>query len=289
MLLPTRGRPDWVLRLFESIKLNTARLELIEVVLCIDDDDDASHKLDYPAFNVKRIIGPRNTMGHYNSICLSHATGDIMVLSNDDMVIRTPNWDEHLRSVDSKYQDGIYMAYPNDLYKGAELCAFPVLPRRTCELLVDPFPRIYKGAFIDYQLLDIFKRLQKLGYQRLHYMEDVIFEHMHFRTGKSDSDATYANRERFGDDTAFLGMVDYRKNSAHHMYAAIEKRTIAPKLAGQASSDLPRVISVGTMIRVLIQRVVFDFGLPLKWRAFLFYWFCGRTLAANGYLKFLRR
>jgi hypothetical protein len=278
-----------VLRLFESIKVNTRKLDLIEVVLCIDEDDDTSHNLDCSAFNVKRIIGPRNTMGHYNSTCLANATGDIIVLSNDDMVIRTADWDERLRLVDSKYQDGIYMAYPNDLYKGAALCAFPILSRRTCELLVDPFPRIYKGAFIDYQLLDIFKRLQKLGHQRLHYMEDVIFEHLHFRTGKSTSDATYVNRQRFGDDAAFLGMVEYRKNSAGHMYAAIEKTNFEPILDTQASSDLPTEISAKTMIRVLVERVVFDSGLPLQWRAFLFYWFCGRTLAANGYLKFLRR
>jgi hypothetical protein len=289
MLLPTRGRPDWVLRLFDSIQTHTTRLDLVEVVLCMDDDDISSHHLDSQAFQVKRIIGPRNTMGHYNSACLSEATGDIMVLSNDDMVIRTPGWDDRLRAVDNQYPDGIYMAYPNDLFKGAKLCTFPILPRRTCDLLVDPFPRIYKGAFIDYQLLDIFKRLQHQGHQRLHYIEDVVFEHLHFRTGKSTNDATYANRQRFGDDAAFFGMVHYRKTSANYLVASIEKRSNVPAPSAPAISDITTSIGVYSVLQLIIRRIITDHGLPYSWRGFLAYWFFGRTLVAQTYLmKFLR-
>lgn len=289
MLLPTRGRPDWVMRLFESIRVNTNQLELLEVVLCIDEDDIGSHHLTSTAFSVKRIIGARSTMGHYNSTCLENSSGDIMVLSNDDMVIRTSGWDDRLRTIDNKYPDGIYMAYPNDLFKGAKLCTFPILPRRTCDLLVDPFPRIYKGAFIDYQLLDIFKRLQHQGHQRLHYIEDVVFEHLHFRTGKSTSDATYADRQRFGDDAAFFGMVHYRKTSANYLVANIENRANAPAPSATATSDISTPIGVLKVLQLIVRRVLTDPGLPYSWRGFLGYWFLGRTLIAQSYLKNLLR
>jgi hypothetical protein len=289
LLLPTRGRPDWVLRLFESIKQYTKHLEHLEVVLCIDDDDTASHTLDCDAFIVKRIIGPRNTMGHYNSACLAASSGDIVVLSNDDMVMRTTGWDERIRQVDAQYPDGIYMAYPNDLFKGAKLCTFPILPRRTCELLVDPFPKIYKGAFIDYQLLDIFKRLQKRGHPRLHYIEDVVFEHLHYRTGKSQSDATYVNRQRFGDDAAFLGLIEYRRRSADHLVAAMHGQIDATPLEANASSDITPTISAWAIVSLVLRNILTDQDIPWRWRTFLNYWFIGRTLAAQGYLRLFMR
>ena len=94
LLLPTRGRPNLVYRLFQSISKKTSLLDRIEVVLYIDEDDVESHALDSPDFHVVRIIGPKMTMGGYNSTCLEKAQGDILMIVNDDMVFGTPGWDE---------------------------------------------------------------------------------------------------------------------------------------------------------------------------------------------------
>ena len=43
LLLPTRGRPAWVERLFDSIVATASQLARIEVVMYVDDDDAGSH------------------------------------------------------------------------------------------------------------------------------------------------------------------------------------------------------------------------------------------------------
>lgn len=280
LLLPTRGRPELARRFMESVLQQANQSQAVEVILCIDEDDTGSHDLDYPGLTVKKIIGPRNTMGALNTACLNASRGDIVILVNDDMVIRTKGWDDIIRGVDAGIEDKIYLAYGNDLYKGEKLCSFPILSRRTCELLIDPFPENYKGAFIDYHLLDIFRRLQHAGYDRIRYLENVAFEHMHYRSGKAEMDATYKERNRFGDDGVFLALRDYREHSARHLIAAIR---------GEGADEMPPAPDVAivavTFSQVLvgnIGRFLLDGSLPVRWKFFLYIWYLGRYLASRG-------
>lgn len=278
LLLPTRGRPEWARRFMESVLVQASQPDSVEVVLCIDEDDSDSHDLDYPGLKTVKIIGPRNTMGALNTACLNASQGDIVILVNDDMVIRTKGWDDIIRELDAGIEDKIYLAYGNDLYKGEKLCAFPILSRRTCELLVEPFPAVYKGAFIDYHLLDIFRRLEQAGYGRIHYLEHVIFEHLHFRSGKAEQDKTYRERSRFGDDGAFLALCDYRSAASLCLISAIRGISVA-RLTRAPSVSL--VISFTQIIFGNVRRLLLDGGLPASWRIYLYIWFAGRYVAGK--------
>ena len=75
LLLPTRGRPHLVQRIFQSLISQTANLEDIEVVLYVDDDDDRSHSLDCDGVRLVKIIGPRLSHGGYNTACLNRSSG----------------------------------------------------------------------------------------------------------------------------------------------------------------------------------------------------------------------
>jgi hypothetical protein len=165
-------------------------------------------------------------------------------------------------------QDRVYLAYPNDLFKGRGLSAFPILSRAACQMLGEPFPRAYRGAFIDYHLLDIFKRLERRGHPRLIYLEDVVFEHMHYRTGKGDFDEIYGKRDRFGDDDTFLRMRDERNAAAARLLAAIEGEE-APRPTVAAAPTPPELLQVSLL----------DRELPASWRLRLFLWFVARSLA----------
>lgn len=287
LLLPTRGRPALVQRLFDSIATSTANLDNIEVILYVDDDDTASHSLGSDRFTVHRIIGPPTTMGHYNSSCLARSRGDIVILANDDMVIRTQGWDERVTAVHAEYRDGVYLAYCNDLFKNRGWCTFPILPRRTCELLVDPYPVVYQGAFIDTHLVDIFKRLEHAGVNRIRYLSDVVFEHLHYRVGKAEFDATYRKRGRFLDDHTFVALAASRRDGARRLLGAIQGAAdVAPAMAP------PKPAEPGWLPSALLlysRTFLLDFGLPLRWRVFLWYWFVGRYLAAKGWLGPIRR
>ena len=131
----------------------------------------------------------------------------------------------------------------------------------------EPFPRAYRGAFIDYHLLDIFKRLERRGHPRLIYLEDIVFEHMHYRTGKGDFDEIYGKRDRFGDDDTFLRMRDERNAAAQRLLAAIEGETARrpPVAAGPAAG--------------MLEATLLDRELPMSWRLRLFLWFIARSLA----------
>lgn len=282
LLLPTRGRPALVERLFRSIAETTAHLERVEVILYVDEDDPGSHHLDSENVRVVRIVGPGMSMGAYNSACLERARGDIIILANDDMVIRTPGWDDRIAEMDADFADGIYLAYGNDLFKKRGLCTFPMLSRRTCELLVEPYPAAYRGAFIDVHLLDIFKRLQHAGFNRIRYLDDVVFEHLHYRTGKAVFDETYKRRGRFEGDPTFIDMAGARATAAKRLLSAL--RGDQPPAFEQTGCQEHVPPGFFSAVGYFSRQLLFDTELPLRWRGFLWYWFIGRYLAARGLL-----
>lgn len=285
LLLPTRGRPDFVIRLFESISANTFLLDQVEVVLYVDEDDTSSHDLDSKDFRVVRIVGPALSMGGYNSACFEKAQGDVLILANDDMVIRTPGWDDRIRAMHAEFEDHIYLGYANDLFKKSRFCTFPIMSRRTCELLADPYPAAYRRAFIDVHLFDIFKRLQHAGFDRIRYYDDLVFEHLHYRTGKALYDETYgyARSGRFSDDPTFIALTAIRSAAANRLISAIRNETVAASGNTTLQDEVPA--SIASAVRLFSRRFLLDGELPYRWRLFLWYWFIGRYLAANGFLR----
>ncbi|MCP3391892.1 glycosyltransferase family 2 protein [Bradyrhizobium sp. CCGB12] len=274
LLLPTRGRPTLVERFLRSVVAESTHPELIEIILCVDDDDTGSHGITFSQLSLRTVIVPRQTMGAYNSICFQHATGDITIAVNDDIVVRTKGWDDKVRELDARYPDGIYLAYGNDLLKGARLCTFPILSRRAWLPPAVPYPVEYKGAFIDVHLMDIFKRLQKRGHQRIMYEEDLVFEHLHYRNHPEALDATYTDRSRFGDDLTFIALREARRLEADRLDALIANTALAsapsPRRAGCPSPGLFSIISL------CLRSFLFDSDLPIKWRAYLFAWLVTR-------------
>jgi len=285
LLLPTRGRPNLVNRLFSSIAETTTRLDQIEVILYVDEDDAGSHHLDSKDFRVVRIVGPALSMGGYNSACLEKAQGDVLILANDDMVIRTVGWDDRISAMNAEFEDQIYLAYANDLFKKNRFCTFPILSRRTCELLVTPYPAAYRRAFIDVHLFDIFKRLKHVGFDRIRYRDDLVFEHLHYRTGKAPYDETYGygRSGRFADDPTFIALTAIRSAAANRLISAIRNDPVAitgdPELRDMAPTGIAHAV------RLFSKTFLLDRELPFSWRVFLWYWFIGRYLAANGFLR----
>jgi hypothetical protein len=274
LLLPTRGRPSLVGRFLRSVVAESAHPELIEVILCVDDDDTDSHGIAFSELALKLVIVPRQTMGAYNSICFTHATGDITIAVNDDIVVRTKGWDDKVRELDARYPDGVYLGYGNDLLKGPSLCTFPILSRRAWLPPAAPYPVDYKGAFIDVHLMDIFKRLQKRGHERIFYLEDIVFEHLHYRTNPEALDATYTERSRFGDDLTFIALRQARRLEADRLNAVIANVPPAPApLPGRPEYPPAGPLSI---ISLCSSSFLLDSDLPRRWRGYLFIWLVAR-------------
>lgn len=274
-------------RFFQSVVDRTTHRDAVEIIAYIDDDDTGSHHLDSRDIRVDRIIGPRLAMGEYNNRCLERARGDIVILVNDDIVIRTQGWDERIRALDAEYSDKVYLGYANDLMQGDRLCTFPVLSRQTCKVLVDPYPATYRGAYIDTHLLDIFKRLQYRGQDRIRYLEDVVFEHMHYAVGKATADKTYVERVSYNDSPRFLALRKRRQEAADRLMSVIQGRSPEPY-----SGELSREVSPGGLIGAFwlyAQQFLLDGDLPIRWRVSLWVEFFRHFAASRSYLRRFRR
>jgi hypothetical protein len=275
LLLPSRGRIEKLRLLLKNLESQTCDLNKLEIILLLDDDDVESHAVGHDQLNIKKIIQARSSMGQYNTNCFEASSGDIIILINDDMLIQTQGWDEKIREFDAKFSDKVYLAYPNDLFKGK--CTFPILSRKTCELLKYPFPIQYKGAFIDTHLFDIFERLRKKGFNRTIFLEDVVFEHRHYRSGKAQFDLTYKNRNRFGDDQVFVDLIAMRQENAKTLLAQIEGSEYRLQTLNASSISLYQG-SIFFLPFKLVAAFFKDYSLPLKWRSYLSLYFFARTV-----------
>jgi len=266
ILVPTRRRSAKYSRMLDSLFSLADSPDDLEVITYIDDDDIESLTLDTSLWNVVKIVGPREAMGKLNAACYARSRGDIIMLGNDDMVVRTRGWDTRVRDEVERFPDKVYLLYPNDLHKGNKICTFPILSRVTCDSIGDPFPADYRGAFIDVHIMDIFKRLHGFDHQRIVYLEDVIFEHMHYRAGKSEYDATYRERDRFGDDQAFLVLNNARCWAVQRLKAIIDGAESTPQERLAASRP-----SGGWFLQ-LTWGILYGGSSPFLWRLRLFFW-----------------
>jgi glycosyltransferase involved in cell wall biosynthesis len=281
-LLPTRGRPQLLRRLFDSLAMHTSSLEDLEIILYLDDDDETGQEISDDRFSLIKIIGPRLSMGAYNTICLGRASGDFIMLMNDDVIVRTSAWDRRVVELGRTISDGIFLAYPNDLHIGKRMCTFPILTRKACELLLRPYPEEYKTYFIDWHVFDTFKRLHASGHHRILYLEEVVFEHCHYMAGKAELDATYKAKDYYQDDWTFLNLRPLRQQMAERLAAAIAGRPI-PELQVLPAPAL-RPDKTSTVLLRYISDCLGDPVLPMEERVRLFIWLTGRYLRHQKYL-----
>jgi hypothetical protein len=231
LFLPTRGRAALVQRLFDSLVQTTADLERMEIVLYIDEDDHESREISHPELSLVKIVSsPGQTMGNMNRACYEASHGRHVMLVNDDVVFRTQGWDHRILETASQFSDEVALIYGNDLDQGAAVPTFPIVSRTVCEVLGEICPRGYRNLHIESHLLDIFRQLARLGHNRICYLNDVIFEHMHYAVGKAAADSVYIKKNQRADDLLFIALDEERAfkakllaqriGAAHHYSSA---------------------------------------------------------------------
>ena len=277
VLMPTRGRQSLAQEFLFTAFSKAVRPADLEFILYVDKDDTNSHNIGLHYSNVTVLIGPRTTMGHMNTSCLQKASGQIIVLANDDVVIQTMGWDQEIREIDSHYPDGIYLAYPDDCHRRKKISTFPIMTRRCARILQEPYPIAYAGAFIDTHLFDVFQRLRKQGFDRLHFLRHVKFEHRHYRNRKGLVDETYRLRPRFDGDGTFLCLIGKRVVQAKKLISAItNKDTMVEESVEVAypATTFPRFVFI-------FREVFLDGGLPVGWRIYIASFLMARAVAGR--------
>lgn len=186
LIVPTRRRLGQLQRLLTSLEETAEHPEAVEVVLVVDADDPASLHTSAGGLAVKHVVvGPGLTMGALNSAGYAASRGRYLMLLNDDVVARTRGWDRLVHACFRAYPDEILLVHVNDTVFRTELCTFPIVSRKFCELAGGISPHEYLRYRIDDHIEDIFNLLGELGERRILYLPDVIFEHLNFVTHES--------------------------------------------------------------------------------------------------------
>lgn len=237
LILPVRDRLYLVNQLLDSIVETTSNIDLIELVLCIDEDDAESCRIDHPLIFIKKIILPYGTkgMGNIFRLCYIENTSRYMILINDDVIFRTNNWDIKILEAFSRTPDDLALVYPNDRYYGEKLCSFPVISQTVCELMNGICPCNYQSHSIDSHIFDIFERLAALGYERRRYLSKVVFEHMHYGVTLASYEGDFSPN-RLDDQLLYSSLAEQRQRIAAKMAQYIQSYS-----GTQSAPLLPRV------------------------------------------------
>jgi len=224
LILPTRERPMLVKRLLDSVVETVSDPGRLEIVLYVDEDDTESRNISHPSLHIVSQTGPspRKTMGNIIKDCYKASCGRFVMLINDDVVFRTKDWDNRLLEAFSRFDDGVALVYGKDLYYDEQMCTFPVLPRMTCDLMDGICPGEYDSHCIDSHIFDTFKRLTELGHDRSVYLDDVVFEHMHYELVASAYEDGPERKNDRDDQAVYLSLADDRQRAAMRMAQYIE-------------------------------------------------------------------
>lgn len=190
VLTPTRGRPEWLTRMVES--LHETSSGDVEAVLYVDDDDpdtiDCAADLKAKYGTLCR-VGPRLTMSRYWNELLPLASGDFFLHGNDDIVFRTPGWDRMVDYYFSFIPDKIAFVYGSDEGQHFEnFGAHGIVHRKWVETVGYFIPPHFSSDYGDTWLNEVAKSIGRSCYL------PFIVEHLHFMFAKAPLDETYRAR-----------------------------------------------------------------------------------------------
>ena len=211
LIVPTRGRADSLSRFLDSVVTTASDLSKIEIVLVVDAD--AIPTLADPRLRLSFVVGPPGrTMGALNADGYAASHGTFVMLLNDDVVVRTPGWDDRVLAAARHFVDGVVLVHVNDTLMRQNLCTFPLVSRSLCELMGGICPREYLRYCIDDHIEDVFNLLAFLGERRTIYLPEVVFEHMNAVEVAHGVHEYHAEPQTLAlDGPRFLALFDARK------------------------------------------------------------------------------
>lgn len=226
LIVPTRGRPERMLSFLESLRAHASAPQNIEVVMVVDEDDPASRAITFDGLSlVTVVVPPGATMGALNMAGYRASHGTYIMLTNDDVVVRTPGWDAKTLAVFRSFGDEIVLVHVNDMMFKERLCIFPFVSRRFCEFAGGICDEAYIRYRLDDHIYNVFNLLSLLGHNRIVYLPEVVFEHQNVAINALGKADYIPNPEIHAKDTAiFNDMLASRKELAVRLAAWVDSR-----------------------------------------------------------------
>jgi hypothetical protein len=232
LIVPTRDRPAPLARFLHSLACTTRDPRQLEVILVVDSDDAPPTVPPLP-FAVRVETGPPGrTMGELNNAGFAASRGELVMLLNDDVIVRTRGWDRTVLRQYRRFPDRLALVHVNDTLMRDHLCTFPILSREYLDLLGSFCPAEYERYRIDDHLQDPFDMLAAVGVRRTVYLPDVIFEHCN-SVNHPEAGAVYESDPAIlaRDAPRFDAFLPVRKAYALRLLERIEGRLDPVKVA----------------------------------------------------------
>ena len=133
------------------------------------------------------MLGPSIGVPRAANRLFEKSNADIFLTSNDDQVFIDQDWDLRLDIEINKFPDNIFCIWFNDNWESQKFCTFPIVSRKWIETL-----GYLQFPFFEHFFTDAWIWMLAKSIGRDHYIDDLIVEHRHWKTGKSKKDSTYA-------------------------------------------------------------------------------------------------
>ena len=224
IIIPTRNGTVSLKRFLDSLLDTALNIYAIEVVLVLDEDDAVSVGFSYQGVSIQKVIvKPGLSMGALNTAGYKHAVGHYIMLMNDDVIIRTPGWDQKVLAAFHSFHDEVVLVHTNDKIFEDKLCTFPFVSRKFCEMAGGICPEEYARYRIDDHIYNIFNLLAVLGQRRILYLPEVVFEHLN-RSSEKVGGIEYRPDERIHrlDTETFERLLESRKRIAVNLMKHID-------------------------------------------------------------------
>lgn len=196
ILCPTRGRPENVKRLMESIASMSA--EMPEIVLYVDEDDETMEPWAFTGHDnpwleklgdkLKVCYGSRRLLSECWNVCAKVATGDILMHAGDDIIFQTKHWDVMVQNAFRSVPDKIIFVHGDDGHFGKQFGTHGLIHRKWMEATGYFVPPYFSSDFNDTWLNDVANALGRRVYL------PFKTEHMHPLFGKAEWDTTHKER-----------------------------------------------------------------------------------------------
>ena len=177
LLLPTRGRPEYLMRLFESLERTTSDKRRVDVWMYVDRDDESTRQfldrepLGKFSLRIKWIVGDRiKTLGETTNALWRQCTSNagLYMPINDKYLFMTHDWDCHVREAFDRYPDRILLAYPDEPGVGPEQVSLAILSAQWTNTIgrvfAGYFPFWYDDMWVD-QVAQLIQRKMRLDIQ----------------------------------------------------------------------------------------------------------------------------
>jgi len=227
LLVPSRGRPEAFARMIISALETATYPRRLEVIAYVDEDDpkwgeyyvqEWQTRIEHrslPRNPLRLIGGDRIVLSEMWNRCYEQARGEIFMHCGDDIVFRTPGWDQMVRDEFDRWPDKIVLVQGDDMSPNREVLAtHGFLHKRWVETVGYFVPPLFSSDWNDVWLTDVADQIERRV--RLPF----ITEHMHYGFGKAEYDETYRQREERGVRD---GVADLYKRTARDRKNDAEK------------------------------------------------------------------